>query len=161
MPIVASMGGNAGTQSLTVAVRAIATNRCRPGLGLRCVCHDGDRRGGLLCFPRACRNVAIVMDLAARKDAARKSAFARRKAAHEAGQGTAGFLSEVLAGYRGVPLAGYMAMRSEIDPTAALEEASAHGPVGVPVILGAGQPLKFRAWTPDAVMVPGAFGAAM
>ena len=101
------------------------------------------------------------MDLAARKDAARKAAFARRKAAYEAGQGTAGFLSEVLAGYRGVPLAGYMAMRSEIDPTAALEEASAHGPVGVPVILGAGQPLKFRAWTPDAVMVPGAFGAAI
>jgi len=101
------------------------------------------------------------MDLTEVKATARNAAFARRKAAHASGQGTAGYLSEVLAGYRGVPTAGYMAMRTEIDPTSAMEEASAHGPVGVPVILGAGQPLKFRAWTPDSVMVPGAFGAAI
>ena len=94
------------------------------------------------------------------KAQARKAAFARRKLAHDAGQGAAaGYLSEVLAGYRGVPLAGYMAMRTEIDPTAAMAEASAHGPVGVPVILGAGQPLKFRIWSPDCDMIAGAFGA--
>ncbi|MEL6571540.1 MAG: 5-formyltetrahydrofolate cyclo-ligase [Pseudomonadota bacterium] len=94
------------------------------------------------------------------KAAARKAAFARRKVAHEvAGQGAAGYLSEVLAGYRGVPLAGYMAMRTEIDPTAAMEEAAAHGLLGVPVIMGAGQSLKFRTWTPDAPMIAGAFGA--
>ncbi|MEO9863500.1 MAG: 5-formyltetrahydrofolate cyclo-ligase [Yoonia sp.] len=101
------------------------------------------------------------MDLADVKAQARKAAFARRKVAHDLGQGTAGYLSEVLAGYRGVPVAGYMAMRTEIDPSAAMEEAAAHGPVGVPVIIGAGQPLKFRQWTPDSVMVPGAFGAAI
>ena len=99
-----------------------------------------------------------MVDLTARKDAARKAAFARRKVAHAAG-GNAGYLSEVLAGHRGVPLAGYMAMRTEIDPTAAMEEAAAHGPVGVPVILGAGQALKFREWTPGCAMVPGEFGA--
>ncbi len=94
------------------------------------------------------------------KAAARKAAFARRKVAHEvAGQGAAGYLSEVLAGYRGVPLAGYMAMRTEIDPTAAMEEATAHGPVGVPVIMGAGLPLQFRTWTPNAPMIAGEFGA--
>jgi len=102
-----------------------------------------------------------VSDLAKVKDAARKAAFARRKEAHALGQGTAGYLSEILAGYRGVPLAGYMAMRTEIDPTPAMEEASAHGTVGVPVILGAGEPLKFRAWTPNCTMVPGTFGAAI
>ncbi len=101
------------------------------------------------------------MDLADVKVQARKAAFARRKVAHDLGQGTAGYLSEVLAGYRGVPVAGYMAMRTEIDPSAAMEEAAAHGPVGVPVIIGAGEPLKFRQWTPDSVMVPGAFGAAI
>jgi len=91
---------------------------------------------------------------------ARKAAFARRKLAFDAGQGAAaGYLSEVLAGYRGVPVAGYMAMRTEIDPTAAMEEAAAHGAVGVPVILGAGQALKFRAWSPDCAMIAGAFGA--
>ena len=93
------------------------------------------------------------------KNAARKAAFARRKDAHAMGQGTAAHLSQILAGYRGVSLAGYMAMRTEIDPTAAMEEACAHGQVGVPVILGAGQPLKFRAWTPGCKMVPGEFGA--
>jgi len=100
-----------------------------------------------------------VSDLASRKAAARQAAFARRKEAYEAGCGHAGYLSEILAGYRGVPVAGYMAMRTEIDPTAALAEAAAHGPVGVPVIIGAGQALKFRTWTPDCSMVPGAFGA--
>ncbi len=93
------------------------------------------------------------------KSQARKAAFARRKDAHALGQGTAGYLSEVLAGHRGVPLAGYMAMRTEIDPTAAMEESAAHGPVGVPVILGERQPLKFREWSPGCAMVPGEFGA--
>lgn len=97
--------------------------------------------------------------LTERKTAARADAFARRKAAHEMGQGTAAHLSSVLAGYRGVPTAGYMAMRTEIDPMAAMEEAAAHGPVGVPVIIGNGQPLKFRIWEPDSVMVKGDFGA--
>lgn len=99
--------------------------------------------------------MAALMD----KGAARDAAFARRKAAHALGQGTAGYLSEVLAGYRGVPVSGYMAMRTEIDPTAAMEEASAHGPVGVPVIIGKGQPLRFRLWEPGCAMIPGEFGA--
>ena len=100
-----------------------------------------------------------MASLIEQKTQARQAAFARRKIAHEAGQGTAAHLSSVLAGYRGVPLGGYMAMRTEIDPTAVMEEASAHGPVAVPVITGAGQPLRFRAWSPDVVMVDGEFGA--
>lgn len=75
------------------------------------------------------------------------------------GQGNSGYLSEVLAGYRGVPLASYMAMRTEIDPTAAMEEAAAHGPVGVPVIMGAGKALKFRLWEPGCALIKGEFGA--
>ena len=97
--------------------------------------------------------------LTERKDTARIAAFARRKVAHDSGVGTAAYLSAFLAGHRGVPLAGYMAMRTEIDPTAAMEEASAHGPVGVPMILGAGQPLKFRLWEPGVEMIAGEFGA--
>ena len=101
-----------------------------------------------------------MADLTDRKAEARRSAFARRKAAH-AGDigGAAGYLSEVLAGYRGVPTSGYMPIRTEIDPLPALEEASAHGPVGMPVILGAGEPLRFRTWTPGCEMEEGAFGA--
>jgi 5-formyltetrahydrofolate cyclo-ligase len=100
-------------------------------------------------------------DLTTLKSNARAAAFMRRKQAHAMGQGTAAHLSAVLAGYRGVPVAGYAAMRTEIDPSPALEEAAAHGPVGLPVILGAGQPLKFREWQPGCDMIPGEFGAAI
>lgn len=93
------------------------------------------------------------------KSDARQAAFARRAAAYQAQGAVAGHLSAVLAGYRDVPLAGYMAMRTEIDPTPAMQEAAAHGPVGVPVIMGPAQPLRFRTWTPDAVMIRGSFGA--
>ena len=99
-------------------------------------------------------------DLAAWKAEARKAAFARRKAAHAVhGPGRAGVLSGVLAGYRGVPLSGYLAIRTEIDPIAAMEEAAAHGPVGVPVIEGKGVPLRFSRWEPGCALRDGPFGA--
>ena len=99
-------------------------------------------------------------DLTAVKAAARKEGFARRKMAHAADTGAgAGHLSSFLAGHRGVPVSGYMPIRTEISPLPAMEEASAHGPVGVPVIAGAGEPLRFARWEPDAAMTEGAFGA--
>jgi 5-formyltetrahydrofolate cyclo-ligase len=94
------------------------------------------------------------------KAAARAAAFARRKLAHSADPGTgAGQLSGVLAGYRSVALAGYMPMRTEINPLPVMEEAAAHGPVCVPVIIGKGQPLKFAVWEPGSAMIDGPFGA--
>lgn len=101
-----------------------------------------------------------VSNLTQAKAAARRAAFARRKAAFEAaGQAQAGYLSEVLAGYRGVPLSGFMPIRTEIDPLAAMAEAAAHGPVGIPVIQGAGQALAFARWEPECALVEGLFGA--
>jgi 5-formyltetrahydrofolate cyclo-ligase len=103
-----------------------------------------------------------MTDLTSAKAAARAAAFARRKTAHAGADATQdSYLSSVLAAHRGVPLAGYMAMRTEIDPTPAMEEAAGHGPVCVPVIQGAGQPLLFRQWSPGCTMKPGAFGAAI
>lgn len=100
------------------------------------------------------------MTLAEVKAAARKAAFARRKQAHaSAAPGASGLLSSVLAGYRGVPLAGYMPIRTEINPLPAMAEASAHGPVGVPVIAGEGLPLDFSRWEPDTPLREGPFGA--
>ncbi len=94
------------------------------------------------------------------KAAARKAAFARRKAAFDGDPGTgSSALSGVLAGYRGVPVSGYMPIRTEIDPIPAMAEASAHGPVTVPVIEAAGKPLKFALWEPDCNLVDGPFGA--
>ncbi|NQY61326.1 5-formyltetrahydrofolate cyclo-ligase [Cognatishimia sp.] len=100
------------------------------------------------------------MDLTEIKAAARKAAFARRKEAFDAGYpAQSAYLSEVLAGYRGVPLAGYMPIRTEINPFPAMAEAAAHGPVGVPVIQAAGQPLKFSRWEPEGALKDGPFGA--
>ncbi len=101
-----------------------------------------------------------MSDLAEIKARARKAAFARRKIAFEsAGPGLAGNLSAVLAGYRGVPLSGFVPIRTEIDPLPAMTEAAAHGVVGVPVIIGKGQALRFSRWQPDGAMIPGPFGA--
>ena len=67
-----------------------------------------------------------MTDLADVKAAARNAAFARRKQAHEAQRGpAAGHLSAVLAGYRGVPLSGFLPIRTEIDPRPAMAEAAA------------------------------------
>lgn len=100
-----------------------------------------------------------MTDLAAIKTAARAAAFARRKAAHAAGGGHALHLVTALAPHRGRPLAGYMAMRTEIDPMPALKAAAAWGPVCVPVIIGKDHPLQFRQWTPGCAMIEGAYGA--
>lgn len=92
------------------------------------------------------------------KAEARKAAFAARKLAFEAGQGQAAeLLADYLAPHRGKALAGYMAMRTEADPKLAM--AAHQGPVCVPVIMGAGQALRFREWTPGCAMVSGEFGA--
>ncbi|WP_299412302.1 5-formyltetrahydrofolate cyclo-ligase [uncultured Sulfitobacter sp.] len=102
------------------------------------------------------------MSLTELKAQARKEAFARRKPLFDAANAAqAGYLSEVLAGYRGVPVSGFMPIRTEIDPRPAMAEATAHGMVGVPVIEAEAQPLKFARWTPDAAMVAGSFGAAI
>ena len=92
------------------------------------------------------------------KAAARAEAYARRKAAFAArGPADAKYLASVLSEHSAKPLSGYMPMRTEIDPLLAMGGHA--GPVGVPVIVGKGQPLRFRCWTPAAAMVPGEFGA--
>ncbi len=101
-----------------------------------------------------------MTDLNAVKAQARKDGFARRKLAFDAKMGgAASHLSALLAGYRGVPMSGYMPIRTEINPLSAMAEAAAYGPVGVPVIMAAGEPLKFSRWEPDGQMKDGPFGA--
>ena len=92
------------------------------------------------------------------KTLARKTAFDLRKVAFDAGQGQAAeLLADLLAGHAGKSLAGYMPMRTEIDPLPAM--TCHQGPVGVPVIMAAATPLRFREWGPGVTMVAGEFGA--
>lgn len=102
-----------------------------------------------------------MTDLEAVKKAVRAAAFARRKTAHRVGgdELACARLLGVLRPHSGKPVAGYMAMRTEIDPVTAMAELSLEGPVGVPVITGAGQPLVFHRWRLDADLVEGEFGA--
>jgi 5-formyltetrahydrofolate cyclo-ligase len=65
----------------------------------------------------------------------------------------------VLLPHRGRTLAGYMAMRTEIDPMPAMAAMAGEGRVCVPVIAGKGKPLRFREWSPEADMSDGPFGA--
>lgn len=98
------------------------------------------------------------MTLSEIKAAARAAAFARRKLAFSGRKpGDSSLLREVLHAHSGRALAGYMPMRTEIDCLPAM--AAHSGPVGVPVILGAGQPLVFRRWQSGGAMIAGAFGA--
>ena len=92
------------------------------------------------------------------KASARNAAFTQRRQAFAAGQGRAAeLLADFLGQHKLRALAGYMPMRTEINPLPAME---AHeGPVCVPVIMGKAQPLKFREWTPGCAMIPGEFGA--
>ena len=100
------------------------------------------------------------MSLAARKDAARRAAFDRRKTAHAtADPFQADLLIRVLRPYLGRAIAGFCPIRTEIDPIPAMALAAGHGPVGVPVIVSPATPLAFHRWTPDTPMQDGPFGA--
>jgi 5-formyltetrahydrofolate cyclo-ligase len=98
---------------------------------------------------------------AAQKAQARAQAFARRKAAFD-NRGDAALqanahLSNALSVHGGRVLAGYMPMRSEIDPLPAMQAHA--GPLCVPVIMAKDTPLAFAAYQPGCAMVAGAFGA--
>lgn len=99
--------------------------------------------------------------LAAAKAAAREAAFTRRQTAFDTGDRIAGAarLTEVLQDHRTAALAGYMPMRTEIDPLPAMAAHAATAPVGVPVIAAKAQPLLFHLWTPETEMQDGPFGA--
>lgn len=95
------------------------------------------------------------------KSAAREAGFARRKAAHGHVDARAAQqrLWDLLSDCRGAVLAGYMPIRTEIDPLPVMARWAEAAPVCVPVIRAAGEPLEFHRWTPDALMIDGPFGA--
>jgi 5-formyltetrahydrofolate cyclo-ligase len=95
------------------------------------------------------------------KAAARKLAFAARKTAHGAGRDGAAVANLLMA----LPedarsVSGYMPIRTEVSPMAAMEALHARGiEVSVPVIEAAGRPLRFSRWMPGGAMREGPFGA--
>ncbi|MEM9049285.1 MAG: 5-formyltetrahydrofolate cyclo-ligase [Pseudomonadota bacterium] len=103
--------------------------------------------------------------LAARKAVLRKAAYARRKQAHteadHAGPAATARLVSLLRSRSDLGIvAGYLPIRTEIDPRPAMTALSEDGrKICVPIVEGRAQPLGFRRWTPGAALQEGAFGA--
>ena len=91
----------------------------------------------------------------------RKAAMAARREAKSQVRDLAAqtILEAALLPFQGRVLAGYMPILTEVDPLPVMALMAAKGPVCVPVIQGAGLPLRFRQWRPEAEMQEGPFGA--
>jgi 5-formyltetrahydrofolate cyclo-ligase len=100
------------------------------------------------------------MTVASEKAALRLAAEIARQAACRPDRqaALAAHLTIALAPHKGCALSGYLPIRSEADPTPAMEAMLRHGPVGVPEVAGRGLPLRFRLWAPGAPLVRGGFG---
>ncbi len=103
------------------------------------------------------------MTLSDRKSDLRKSALLARDAVQDVNIASATQrLLAVIGPAQGLCIAGYMPIKSEIDPRPAMAALHAAGAVVcVPVVMGKGRALQFKRWAPDIKMVPGPFGAAV
>ena len=102
--------------------------------------------------------------IARAKRALRADCEARRRQASDAAGPTAG---EAAAGHffsaielpAGCVVSGYWPMRDEFDVVPLLEALHARGHrCALPVVVGRGRPLEFRAWSPGTALVEAAFG---
>lgn len=59
---------------------------------------------------------------------------------------------------RGALIAGYLPIRSEVDPRRAMAVLSRDNRLCAPVVTAKGAPLRFREWWPGCPTAPGAFG---
>lgn len=102
------------------------------------------------------------MSLTEQKNTARKAAFARRKLANRATNEEANaHLLQAVHQAGGRVVSGFWPIRTEIDPRPAMKTLSDTHQICLPVVVGAGLPLVFRAWKPGAEMLAGAYGAAI
>lgn len=101
-------------------------------------------------------------ELADFKKDLRREAFRVREAAWHADPGAGVALKqqvlEAVPIAPGIAVSGYWPLEGEIDirPTLAALDALGH-PVGLPVVVAKGSPLRFRRWQPSDVMVMGSF----
>jgi len=103
-------------------------------------------------------------DIVAAKRALRVEAAARRRAAvvalppAEAGRRVRDAFIAAIALPPRVPVSAYWPLDDEFDPRPLIDHLQAAGhPIGLPVVVGRGQPLVFRRWLPGMELVPGNF----
>jgi 5-formyltetrahydrofolate cyclo-ligase len=96
------------------------------------------------------------------KASLRRDATERRRAAvrdnPDAGAAARDNFLGVVKVPTGIPISAYWPLEEEFDPRPLFTALHRRGhPIGLPVILGKGQPLLFRLWEPAAELVRGAF----
>jgi len=101
-------------------------------------------------------------DIDAAKASLRRDATERRRAAlrvsSEAGEAVRDNFLAAIAVPTGSPVSAYWPLEEEFDPRPLFMELHRRGhPLGLPVILGKGQPLLFRRWEPATDLVRGSF----
>jgi 5-formyltetrahydrofolate cyclo-ligase len=101
-------------------------------------------------------------DIESAKRNLRREAADRRRAAvrasPEAGLAVRDRFLAAVSPAAGAAVSAYWPLEDEFDPRPLFMELHRRGhPIGLPVILGRGQPLMFRRWTPDVVLVRGSF----
>lgn len=103
-----------------------------------------------------------MSDIQELKTMCRKAAFAARAEAHTQGldaEANAQLTSFIKMQDENLVISAYLPIRTELSPIKTMENVVRRGRnVCVPVVLGAGQPLEFRRWTPDCEMVEAEFG---
>lgn len=108
----------------------------------------------------------LTSPLTEAKRAARVRALEKRQQLHHASVGcarrAAGHALAVISLLRDVrTVAGYLPLRSEIDPRPTMLALIGLGyRIGAPVVVAPGEPLRFREWTPRARLARGAFGVS-
>lgn len=85
----------------------------------------------------------------------RRETFVASAVSVYAGQVLTGHVASLLRGHPGT-VAAYCAMRGEPDPVPGVLDAGCA--LALPVVLGRGQPLVFRAWKPGDTLEDGAWG---
>lgn len=108
--------------------------------------------------------MSALDDIVAAKHAARAAARVRRDTARAGDTDRAGEVAanarllELLSAHRGTPMSGYVAIRSELSPLAAMTDWVRNAPVCLPVVTGRARPLAFRRWSPGCAMETGVYG---
>ncbi len=111
--------------------------------------------------------VVAAQSIAEAKRAARAFARQRRRAACEAagplaGEAAARNFLAAIEPPPGCVVSGYWPLDDELDPRPLLEALHARGHVcGLPVVVGKGRPLVFRAWAPGQRLVPAVLGISV
>ena len=121
--------------------------------------------GGRVCFPLRLPLLTLLTppaDIGAAKASLRLAAAERRRAAVRASPDAGAavrdnFLAAVGVPAR-IPVSAYWPLEEEFDPRPLFTELHRRGhPIGLPVVLGRGQPLLFRRWDPGMELVRGPF----